>query len=381
MSRPGTLLVAGVTARALAASAAAAGWRVRAVDAFGDLDLRAVAEEVLVAGRRGAWRAAARCAADMPGQAFAYASGLEHVPAAVEAFAHGRELLGNAPAVLARARDPLLLHRLLRAAGHASPATRAAAPRHPGAGAWLLKPRRSGGGSGVRPWVPGEPVPRTHVLQERLRGVAGSLVFLADGRRSAPLAVTRMLVGDGAFGARGFRYAGTLAGGAALLPAQDAVFSRAAAAAETLTRALGLVGLNGIDFIAARGEAHVLEVNPRWTAAVECLERALGASLFPLHVSACRGTLPPGTAALAARLARGAVHGKAYVFATRAGTVPRRARWAGAAAADLPAPGDAVAAGQAICTVFARAAGRAACRAGLAARAARVRAAVAPRRR
>ena len=47
------LLVAGVTTRALAVSAARAGWRVTAVDAFGDLDLRAVATVASAAGTHG----------------------------------------------------------------------------------------------------------------------------------------------------------------------------------------------------------------------------------------------------------------------------------------------------------------------------------------
>ncbi|MBA2458319.1 MAG: hypothetical protein H0V43_05085, partial [Gemmatimonadales bacterium] len=40
------LLVAGVTTRAIASSAARAGWTVTAVDAFGDLDLRACARVI-----------------------------------------------------------------------------------------------------------------------------------------------------------------------------------------------------------------------------------------------------------------------------------------------------------------------------------------------
>ena len=43
-----SLIVAGVTTRALAVSAARAGWQVTAVDAFGDRDLRAVAAVLTV---------------------------------------------------------------------------------------------------------------------------------------------------------------------------------------------------------------------------------------------------------------------------------------------------------------------------------------------
>src|SRR6266550_1444574 len=43
---PRHVLIAGVTTRAIAVSAAHAGYRVTAVDAFGDLDLRAIADVI-----------------------------------------------------------------------------------------------------------------------------------------------------------------------------------------------------------------------------------------------------------------------------------------------------------------------------------------------
>ena len=98
-----------------------------------------------------------------------------------------------------------------------------------------------------------------------------------------PSGVTRQLIGDAAFGASGHRWCGNLLGNAAgrrCLPHQDEVIASATAAAQALTRAFGLRGINGIDFISRNGEAVVIEVNPRWTAAVELVERALGVSLF-----------------------------------------------------------------------------------------------------
>ena len=77
--------------------------------------------------------------------------------------------------------------------------------------AWLLKPRRSGGGHGTRAWRGGA-VSRQAYLQQRIRGVPGSVIFLADGRRVYPLGITRQLVGERAFGATGFRYCGSLLG-------------------------------------------------------------------------------------------------------------------------------------------------------------------------
>src|SRR5207245_8972224 len=74
------------------------------------------------------------------------------------------------------------------------------------------KPRASGGGTGIRVYQPGAPVPHGSYVQEQLAGVAGSVVFAAAaGRgRAVPLGISRMLVGDPAFGAGGFRYSGSI---------------------------------------------------------------------------------------------------------------------------------------------------------------------------
>ncbi|MDQ3428018.1 MAG: hypothetical protein M3477_09335, partial [Gemmatimonadota bacterium] len=47
------VLLAGVSTRALAVSASRAGYRVTAIDAYGDLDLRAVAQVIGIHGNRG----------------------------------------------------------------------------------------------------------------------------------------------------------------------------------------------------------------------------------------------------------------------------------------------------------------------------------------
>src|SRR6202011_1335280 len=113
---------------------------------------------------------------------------------------------------------------------------------------WLLKPKASGGGRGVRLWHPGDSIPRGHVLQQRMRGVPGSIVFAADGRRVVPLALTRILVGERRLGATGFRYCGNILTSPddPMLPRDDELLGRATALATAVTRAFGLVGINGI---------------------------------------------------------------------------------------------------------------------------------------
>lgn len=355
------VLIAGVSARACAESAARAGYRVTAVDAFGDLDLRAVADVVVLrreAGTPFGPAAAAAAAGRVAARLVAYTSNFENSPRAVSALARGRTLLGNSPPVLEQVRNPMVLMRALRARGLPTPATRASAPVSPDGRRWLLKPRRSGGGHGTVPWRQGRRVPRGAYLQERIEGVAGSIVFAADGRRMVPLGLSRQLVGEQAFGARGFRYCGSLlaSGGPPLFERQEELLERAAALATAVTEAFGLRGLNGVDFIARAGVPLPLEVNPRWSASMELVERATGASLFRLHAAACAGRLPRAPRPRNAR-----VQGKAIVFARRAIVVPGDARWTRATIADVPHPSERIGRGHPICTVLADAADGARC--------------------
>ncbi len=347
------VLLAGVTVRAMAISAARAGYGVTAVDAFGDLDLCQVAAVIPLRRKHGAEyssRAAVRAARAVSTELVAYTSNFENYPKAVARLMAHRQLLGNPPAVLTRVRNPFELTRVLRRRGFATPDTRATPPtaRH-SRGSWLLKPRRSGGGHGTRLWRRGEPVPRSHYLQERIPGIPGSIVFVADGRQAVMLGLTRQLVGDARFGAHGFRYCGSLLGqpGGLFRPAQGLV-ETATALATALTSEFGLIGLNGVDFIVRRGVPYPIEVNPRYSASMELIERAQRMSLFETHVQACRGKLP------IALPANAKFEGKAIVFARRDVALGDTRPWIGRSSlADIPHPGERIRRGHAICTVFA----------------------------
>ena len=214
----------------------------------------------------------------------------------------------------------------------------------------MLKPRRSGGGHGTRIWRRGETVPRTHYLQEHIAGSTGSVVFAADGKRAVLLGLTRQLVGDGRLGAGGFRYCGSLLGNpGALFRQGEEILKAASAVVAGLTAEFGLVGLNGMDFVARGGVPYPIEVNPRYSASMELLERAHGLSMFETHLQACSGTF-----AAAPGLGSG-IEGKAIVFARRDVIVGDTRAWIEHGAfADIPHPGERIRRGHPICTVFAR---------------------------
>jgi predicted ATP-grasp superfamily ATP-dependent carboligase len=348
------LLIAGVTTRPFAVSAARAGYRVSAIDAFGDLDLRAVADVVLARPDPGEVYGpfqAAALAKSVSAGLVAYTSNFENYPAAVARLANGRRLLGNAAPILARVRNPLEVMRVLHRHDLVSPESRSRAPKG-SRGVWLLKPRRSGGGHGVVHWSPGEVVPRGMYLQQWIGGTAGSISFAADGSSAVVLGLSRQLVGDRRLGTSGFRYCGSILGNSArpLFPRQKEILERASQMAAVLTREFGLQGLNGVDFIARKGTPYPIEVNPRYSASMELVERAHNLSMFTVHAQACAGELPtppsPG----------GTIVGKAIVFARHDTVTPDLRRWLGSNwLADVPPPGQYIRRGRPICTVFAEA--------------------------
>jgi predicted ATP-grasp superfamily ATP-dependent carboligase len=367
------VLIAGVTTRPFAASAARAGYRVTAVDAFGDCDLQEFAEVILArsaAGQNYHPFVAAQAADPVPAQLAAYTSNFENHPAAVTRLSQGRRLLGNPAATLTRVRNPTELMRVLQRFGLPVPQIRSRAPAASSSRiSWLLKPRRSGGGHGIRRWSSGQPVPRGMYLQQRIGGKPGSVSFVANGSSAVLLGLSRQLVGEAAFGVGHYRYCGSLLAGQAnpLFPEQAELLQRAAELATLLTREFQLVGLNGLDFVARRGIPYLTEVNPRYSSSMELIERSTGVSMFEAHIRACSGALPvevsPETT----------VFGKAVVFARRDLEISNLPEQSGAGwIADVPRRGERISRGRPICTVFAEAPTVEACRRTLGARAAAV---------
>jgi uncharacterized protein len=386
----GRVLVAGISTRAAAESAARAGFNVTSLDAFGDLDQHPSVRALSLPrdfGTRFTSPAAARAARAIESDFVVYLSSFENHPSAVTKLAAGRSLWGNAPAVLRRVRDPLLVAQAFALRGIAVPAVHIGEPEpgtwnaEPGtSSSWLVKPLASGGGRRVRRWRGGR-VPRGCYLQQFVDGTPGSVVFVAAGGHVVPLGITRQLVGEHEFGADGYRYCGNILE-AAVDSARDAAFvDRATALANVVADEFGLVGVNGIDFVTRDGVPYPIEVNPRWTASMELVERAYGVPVFGAHAAACvTGELP----AFDLARARGGtpVVGKAVVFARRDVMAGDTQSWIADGVRDVPHPGEKILAGQPVCTVFATGADAIRCHAELVERAEHAYAdLVTPRRR
>ena len=211
-------------------------------------------------------------------------------------------------------------------------------------------------------------LPAGAFVQERIDGLACSAAAVGDGVGAVVIGLTEQLVGQRAFGVRGYRWCGNLV--PPRLPAgeRDALLGQARAICSCLAGAFALRGLFGVDFIWDGERAWTLEVNPRPTASLEAIEAAYGVGAFDAHLRACAGELPR-TVPEYRRAA-----GKAVLFATEPVTIGDSERWLERGVRDVPHPGERIAAGRPICTVVTTAATPDDALAGLEEQAARLRA-------
>jgi predicted ATP-grasp superfamily ATP-dependent carboligase len=125
--------------------------------------------------------------------------------------------------------------------------------------------------------------------------------------------------------------------------------------------------LFGVDFILDGDDVWTLEVNPRYTASVEVVERMTGVKAIELHARACEGTAIEATNVQSSGVSEHAslgAHAKGILFAKQEAVISAEfAEWSLAEAlrepwptlADISPAGTPVEAGRPILTVFANA--------------------------
>ncbi|MGH7410762.1 MAG: ATP-grasp domain-containing protein [Candidatus Methylomirabilis sp.] len=362
------ILIAGVSARGLVESAvrSGSGHRIVAVDYFGDFDLQLLCEGRSIKRDLGLTydvRHLMTASDALAFDALAYVANLENYPSVVEALGRGKPVLGNSLSALKSVRDPGRLFGFLERSGFPAPKISFTSPSvEPGA-SWLRKPLRSGGGHGIAVHVPGSALEPGCILQEHLDGLPCAAVFVANGKECCLLGISEQLIGEQAFGASGFRYSGSILG---MVETGQVGWSdlidRVEQVVRAISRAFHLVGVNGMDFV-LKGEAiYPLEINPRYTASMELVERAYGVSIFGAHLAACQGGLPAFH--LGAHYEAG-FFGKAILFALEGLTFRSPLWWFERGARDLPFEGERIDRGKPVCTVFSRGRNRAECYDGL----------------
>lgn len=310
--RPERILIAGASVRAAWQSASRgaedAHWRtIEAADLFGDADLLDADRfwlltpgydnlvEVIEASRPDAWL---------------YTGALENRPDLISQASRLAPLWGCSSECVTQVRDPATLDQVLRRNHCHYPPWTDSVVALPRDGSWLQKRRASAAGLGVTLYT-GDGDQHDSIrrdsfatndaerkatsecrmpagderwyYQRRMEGNACGAVFVGCDGRAWLWGVTQQWHGPRYGSPRPFQYAGSL--GPRTLDRHE--YNAWEQIGHVLCQNFPMEGIFGVDAIVTADAVVVVEVNPRWTASVEVLERATGRNAMRLHWQAC----------------------------------------------------------------------------------------------
>lgn len=353
-----TLLI-GLSTRALAESAVRGGNNVLSLDYFGDKDQKRMVENYSLARDSRLTFSAEnllRASSDLVFDAVVYTSNLENHPEVVASLSRKAVILGNSPEVLARIRDWSVLKGYLHRRSIPHPQTLLAGEETSASKKtdWLCKPAYGGGGAGIRAWN-SRPIKQRNILQARVEGLPISAAYVANGKNAVIIGLTNQLIGHQDLGAGGYSWCGNI-----LPPPFDhdqnqSILKLVDKYVAYLVRDFRLKGVGGIDFVVSENtgrdpEPYLLEINPRYAASMELMEKAYNLNIYNLHVEACNGRLPQFS--LGEHL-DGPYFGKGIVYTYQPVTIRDTQAWLQRGRRDIPFPGDTIKQGHPVCTVLA----------------------------
>ena len=325
-----SVLVVGYNARVMACPARRAGFKAYSLSHYDDLDLlKCVEKNFTFSGELPTdirpWLD--RVKADY----VVLGSGFEDVdlPASM--------VLGNDPKICRNVVNKLWLAEKLKKMGMPHP--RIYYDRKNLTFPCVAKPIKGGGG--VHNFLVKDesmiPEGNEYFFQEYVTGKPLSVSVLSTGKEAKPIALNEILVGKKWAGQeKEFGYCGNVT------PYRTRFQEQMYDIARELIPALGLVGHNGIDFIVNKDGPRVLEINPRFTGAVDTVELALKENMFKAHVDAINGKLNEY------KIKQYAI--KAILFART--TTKITGNMMAPMVADVPQAGHVYENGEAICTVM-----------------------------
>jgi uncharacterized protein len=272
--------IAAPSARGFAEAAVACGHTVIALDAFADVDTKRVASQTFklkfnenIVDQADFKRVFSRLnLVEIDG--FCYGSLFDNCPDVFGWLAHRIRVVGNAPEVMRLAKS-FEFFNLLDDLNIQHPEVSLQMPGNHAQ--WLAKQLGGSGGTHIRS---AQQVKDGHYFQRKVVGTPISMLFVADGKTVKTIGYNQQFIAPTI--ETPYRFAGAV-GSVSLQPNIHKDFEHAA---QQLTSALNLRGLNNLDAILNDDGLWILELNPRLSASFNLYE-----NLFKLHLSGCAGDL------------------------------------------------------------------------------------------
>jgi predicted ATP-grasp superfamily ATP-dependent carboligase len=179
------------------------------------------------------------------------------------------------------------------------------------------------------------------LVQELIHGTDASVSLLSTIEDTMTLSVNEQLIGLPELGkGRSKGYCGNIVP----LEASTKLIKKLSRISEDICHHLKLIGSNGIDYVIDKtGTPFLMEINPRIQATIEALELVSNINLATLHIDAWKGQLPTDTPSLHAYCARIIVYAKIPCEIPNLSNIP--------GVVDIPMPGSLADRGDPICTV------------------------------
>ena len=312
------ILVIGMDVVSLATSATKAGYKVYAVDYFGDQDLKRVCHESLSIVKQTPGVTCGQLSTNFNPETLLQltmgllkknaidvtllSTGLDDSPDVLFELNDMIPILGNHPHVIKRIRDKTkflkelerleILHPETAMAENIEEARKKAKDiGYP----ILVKPSKGFGGVGIRKaqgpkelkqaFQDASLIDEKVLIQEYISGTPASVSLISSTTETITLTLNEQLLGVNDVGQEEpFGYCGNVVP----LVTTRSVMNRCKNIAERVTSHFGLIGSNGIDFVISKEDIpYVVEVNPRFQGTVECVERVLGINMVEAHMKTC----------------------------------------------------------------------------------------------
>jgi len=319
-----SLLIIGVDVVSLATSARRAGYRIYAVDYFGDQDLKTVCNENLSVIKQRSGQSSGYLAEHFDPEALLnlarqlvrkrkidaalLSSGLDDSSNILFELNDLIPIIGNNPRTMNEVRDKPKFFKQLQRLGIPHPQTALVENLEEAMKASkdigypvVVKPASGFGGAGIRKVknsdelkpILGEASANGQkvLVQEYVSGIPASVSIVSSANLTEALTLNEQLLGLREMGqTKPFGYCGNIVP----LNVETTTQILCKRMAKKISAHFNLVGSNGIDLVISKdGFPFIVEVNPRFQATLECVERVLGINIVETHMRAClHGSLP-----------------------------------------------------------------------------------------